>query len=227
MKKSSYIIILLFLLQFVNAQIHEIGIFAGGSNFIGDVGPTTYIHPKQPAFGILYKWNVNPRYAWRASVMQSKILARDINSDNTARKQRNYNFVNNITEFSAGLEFNWFDFNLHNADLITTPYIFSGLNYFRYDNLYVNNGQYQNAGKSGAIALPIYAGVKVKIANQFVLGAEVGARYTFIDDLDGSNSKSDNFKYLSFGNPNSNDWYVFSGLTLTYTFGNKPCYCNE
>jgi hypothetical protein len=28
--------------------------------------------------------------------------------------------------------------------------------------------------------------------------------------------------YLKFGNINNNDWYVFSGLTLTYTFGEKP-----
>jgi hypothetical protein len=26
-------------------------------------------------------------------------------------------------------------------------------------------------------------------------------------------------KPLQFGNINNNDWYVFSGLTLTYTFG--------
>jgi hypothetical protein len=28
--------------------------------------------------------------------------------------------------------------------------------------------------------------------------------------------------YLKFGNINNNDWYVFSGLTLTYTFGENP-----
>ncbi|MDX1317352.1 MAG: DUF6089 family protein, partial [Xanthomarina gelatinilytica] len=22
-----------------------------------------------------------------------------------------------------------------------------------------------------------------------------------------------------------NDWYMFTGVTLTYTFGRKPCYC--
>ncbi len=37
-----------------NAQIHEVGVFIGGSNFIGDVGPTTYVSPNEPAFGLLY-----------------------------------------------------------------------------------------------------------------------------------------------------------------------------
>ncbi len=95
-----------------NAQIHEIGVFAGGSNFIGDVGSTQYIAPKDPAIGILYKWNKNPRYSWRFSVTQSKIKGIDANSDLNSRQERDYTFQNTITEFSGGFEFNWFDFNL-------------------------------------------------------------------------------------------------------------------
>ena len=33
--------------------------------------------------------------------------------------------------------------------------------------------------------------------------------------------------FKKFGNTNNKDWYVFTGFTLTYTFGNKPCYCRE
>ncbi|MNL28629.1 hypothetical protein D3C87_1502800 [compost metagenome] len=70
-------------------------------------------------------------------------------------------------------------------------------------------------------------GIKSNITPHFIIGAEVGARYTFTDDLDGSNPSNDNLKSLRFGNLNNNDWYVFSGITLTYTFGQKPCYCAE
>jgi hypothetical protein len=45
------------------------------------------------------------------------------------------------------------------------------------------------------------------------------------DNLDGSNPKNKNLAPLRFGDINSKDWYVFSGFTLTFTFGNKPCYC--
>jgi hypothetical protein len=30
-----------------------------------------------------------------------------------------------------------------------------------------------------------------------------------------------------FGNINNNDWYVFTGLTISFTFGDLPCYCKE
>ena len=40
-----------------SAQIHEAGIFVGGSNYIGDIGPTNYILPSNFAGGIIYKYN--------------------------------------------------------------------------------------------------------------------------------------------------------------------------
>lgn len=227
MRKIASLLIVLFLIQTANAQIHEIGVFGGGSNFIGDVGPTTFVYPKQPALGIIYKWNRNPRYSWRFSAMYSKVKARDAKSDIAARRSRDYNFSNPITEFSAGLEFNFFDFNLHNTGVFGTPYLYSGLSYFTSDNLYVLNDQYNKDGRSSGMAIPIVGGYKMKITHNLVLGLEAGARYTFKDDIDGSFPEDNKYTSLKFGNTNSKDWYVFSGFTLTYTFGVKPCYCPD
>ena len=70
-------------------------------------------------------------------------------------------------------------------------------------------------------------GYKTSFRDNIVLGLEIGARYTFTDAIDGSNPVKDkkDFDSLKFGNINSNDWYMFMGITLTYTFGQKPCYC--
>jgi len=70
-------------------------------------------------------------------------------------------------------------------------------------------------------------GIKSKITNHLVLGLETGARYTFTDNLDGSNPKNKNFETLKFGNLNNKDWYIFTGFTLTYTFGKNPCFCSD
>ena len=219
--------LLLFPFLAIQAQIHEIGVFVGGSNFIGDVGPTTYISPNEPAIGLLYKWNKSPRHSYRFSYTQSKITANDLDSEEAGRNQRGYRFENSIREFSAGVEFNFFDFNLHELRTKITPYVYSGLSYVHYEGLFVVNGTTRLDRNHGTIAIPIILGIKSNITPNFVLGLEVGARYTYADDIDGSNPKNDNLKNLQFGNVNNNDWYVFSGLTLTYTFGNKPCYCVE
>lgn len=227
---NRYFIILFLFFGFtsLNAQIYEAGIFLGGANYIGDIGPTTYVAPNEFAYGVLFKWNRTPRHSWRISYTQSKITADDSDSDMNSRVQRNYDFENNLKVISAGLEFNFFVFNLHETTPQFTPYVYSGLSYLKYDALYFSSpNQLQIDRNRGAIAIPMTVGVKAKVLQHFVLGLEVNMNYAFVDDLDGSNSVNENFAHLQFGNVNSNDWYVFTGLTLTYTFGKKPCYCSE
>ncbi|TDD96502.1 type IX secretion system protein PorG [Flavobacterium cellulosilyticum] len=216
-------IILLLSFCITNAQIHEIGGFAGGSNYIGDVGSTTYISPNKPVLGLFYKWNKSPRLAYRFALTGAYISGYDKNSKEPSRNLRGYNFTNSIKEVSLGLEFNFFDFNLHDPKRKFTPYVFSGLNYLRYHEAYVSTNINTKRETSGSLAIPIHLGVKTNVLPHFILAFEVGARYTLTDNLDGSNPKDESL--LKFGNINNNDWYVFSGLTLSYTFGNKPCYC--
>ncbi len=209
------------------SQIHEVGVFLGGSNYIGDIGPTTHIAPNKLALGLLYKWNKSPRHSYRIAYMQSNITSNDLDSKEASRNLRGYRFENNIKEVSLGLEFNFFDFNLHQIGNKTTPYVYSGVSYTRYSSLFFINGEEKTNSRRGTIAIPMTIGIKSKLNRSFILGLEVGARYTFADDLDGSKTKNQNLSHLNFGNINNNDWYVFSGVTLTYTFGEKPCYCAD
>ena len=227
MNKIFSLFLCLFLTVSAQSQIHELGVFLGGSNYIGDVGSTTYIAPNEPAIGLLYKWNKSPRHSWRVSYSQTKIAADDLDSKEPGRNQRGYRFENNVKEVSLGLEFNFFEFNLHELGHKITPYVFSGISYFRHDELYVLSGETQKDKKGNSFAIPVTIGVKSSITPRLILAAEVGVRATLMDNLDGSNPKNENWKPLRFGNLNNNDWYVFSGVTLTYTFGQKPCYCAE
>jgi hypothetical protein len=228
MNKILVVVLSLFFYLTSNAQINEIGVFAGGSNFIGDVGTTQYIHPNSPALGLIYKWNKTPRHSWRFSLIRSKITAKDVESDDLRRQLRGYEFENTITELSGGIEFNFFDFNITNPlERKFTPYVFTGLNVSFYDSLFYKYGLAEFDSKQKTLALPIILGVKSNLTSNFVLGLEIGARYTYADDIDGSLPRNESWQPIQFGNQNNNDWYVFSGITLTYTFGNKPCFCAE
>ena len=224
MKKIFIIFLSLFSLTNLQAQIHEIGVFLGGSNYIGDIGPTTYINPNEPAIGILYKWNKSPRHSYRISYVQSQISSRDFDSKEASRYERGFNLENDVKELSLGLEFNFFDFNLHEGQPKLTPYVASGLSYF-FDSFTLTNdfADVKITGRSRrkkSIAIPMIVGLKATVMPQFILAIEAGARYSQSDNMDGSFNEK-------FGNINNNDWYVFSGLTLTYTFGEKPCYCAD
>jgi hypothetical protein len=68
-------------------------------------------------------------------------------------------------------------------------------------------------------------GLKYRFYDNYILSIELGARYTFSDKIDGNNVSDDYLNY-NFGNINNNDWYMFTKINLTYTFGRNPCYCN-
>ena len=209
------------------SQINELGVFVGGVNYIGDVGPTSYISPNEPAIGILYRWNRSPRHSYRFSYSQGSLTSNDKDSVVPSRNLRGFSFKNSVKEFSAGLEFNFLDFDLHDSKTKISPYVYSGISYFIYDEIYILNNKSNKDYQSSTFAIPMIVGLKGRFFENFIIGAEVGLRYSFTDNLDGSNPKNDNFETLRFGNLNSNDWYVFTGLTLTYTFGQNPCFCSE
>ncbi len=226
------ILILLFSFSFSFGQIHEFGVFLGGANAIADVGSEYYINPNTFAIGGLYKWNRSPRHSYRVSAMYSNLRGSDSKSNESRRSIRDYSFKNEIKELTAGMEFTFWDFDLHdkhNYAVKTTPYLFTGLSYFNYKALALNTAnEIESYDTHNSLAIPMVVGVKSAVTKQFIIGVEIGVRYTFTDDLDGSNpvKEKKDIESLKFGNINSNDWYVFSGITLTYTFGKNPCFCN-
>lgn len=211
------------------SQTYEVGAFFGGSNYIGDVGKTNYIAPNSPVFGFLGKWNRSPRHSFRASVSFTNLKADDNDSDDERRKERGLSFENNIIEVSGGLEFTFWEFSMYSGKPAHTPYLYTGITYFWYDSLYRSAvDEISDYDADSSLAIPMVLGYKATLGTNFVIAAEIGARYTFTDNIDGSNPKDnigDN-ENIRFGNINNNDWYVFTGITLTYTFGRKPCYCN-
>ena len=228
----------------LNAQYHEIGAFLGGSNYIGDIGPTRYISPNNSAFGLLYKWNLTTRYSLRAGINLSKIKSSDYDTGDLNRFKRGYKFDNTINEGVLGIEFNFIDFNLHNGKPVYTPYTFFGLSYFRFNRIGftppikspINYRDTLNDSQTyydSNMAIPIILGIKMNPNPLWVIGLEIGVRYTLTDAIDGSTLSYDSSidpkdpTNPEFGNIGNNDWYVFTGLTISFTFGDLPCYCKE
>lgn len=213
----------------MSSQTYEIGGFLGAANYIGDVGKTTFIAPKTSVFGGIFKWNRSPRHSFRGTILFGKIEGDDNQSKDPRRKERGYKFENSLNEVTVGLEYTFWEFSMYSGQAAQTPYLFTGISYLGYNSLIKNNNDLIiKDSNASTLAIPMIVGYKTTLGQNFVLAAEIGARYAFTDNLDGSNPKkaSENQDDVSFGNINNNDWYVFTGITLTFTFGRKPCYCN-
>lgn len=226
MKINPFTILLLLLTYALNAQTYEVGLLAGGSNYIGDVGRDNYIYPNELALGVAAKYNISSRYSYRASVLWANLSGDDTESGNSSRQERGYRFDNRVLEATLGMEFNFLEFNLHDFSRPVTPYIFGGVSYVSYKNMFFISSVAEDSGNKSTFAIPFGLGVKAKVGDRLVVAGEVTARYAFTDNLDGNNPDQDalDLGAVKFGNTFSHDWYVFSGVVITYTFGKKPCY---
>lgn len=220
MKKRFLILILIASISCsVSAQSHEIGVFLGGSNYIGDIGNDFLILPNNIAAGAIYKLDLSTRYALRAQYTYAKISGDDLESKNSYRKYRGLSFSNSIHEFAAGIEFNFFDYDLSELGRTNTPYIIVEAAVSNYDT--------REDGRTFNFTLPVGLGFKGRISYNVAYAIETSFRYTFKDDIDGyyNGAQYQNGigldglpTYKTIDNSNTNDWYVFTGITLTYVF---------
>ena len=221
------------------AQSNEFGLFAGGSNYIGDIGPERYIKPNNFMGGFIYKYNLNAQMALRATYTYSQLSSKDEKSKNSARQERNMKFTNSINELAVGIEYSFLRYNFTYFKQNQTPYLLLELAVFNYG--FINNPTtaIENSdggtsiietdsddytyGRKTSVAIPFGVGYKLRIGRDVAMAFEIRATYTFTDGIDynyygeGSNKNSS----LEFGNPNTNDWYVFTGISMVYAFG-KP-----
>jgi hypothetical protein len=221
MKYIKVVILGLLFSTTLQAQLlNEIGFFVGGSNYSGDIGKETYIAPNRLAGSLVYKRNLNNRISLRSTFSYYDIAAADKNSNNEGRRLRNYNFSNPITELALGLEINYWDYDITSHHNTYTPYIVVEFAGMYYDTVSSEVNHELNYTNKISYAIPFGVGFKSKIANRISYAVEVRAQYTFEDDLDYNHP---DISSLQFGNPTTNDWYFFSGVSLAYSFGRPPC----
>ena len=129
-----------------------------------------------------------------------------------------------------GIDFNFLEFDIKSDDLQMTPYIHSGFSFLRFNALQypIGNNIAKKYATESTFSIPITIGYKIKALRDFIVGFEISAKHSFTDNLDGSFPQYENmelYSQKSFGSNLSQDWYVFTGITLTYSFGFEPCYC--
>ena len=221
MKKSILVIIFISLTSLLSGQVYEAGLSIGGTNYVGDIGRTNYIYPNQIAGAVFFKYNWNPRIAVKATYSFLPIKANDLDADTDFRRDRGLKFSNTINELAVGIEYNFYEYNLSEPGKTWTPYILLELAAF--DSKYIS-GQtlpmeyiYQN---KTSFAVPFGVGFKSKLSGAFAFSLEAKFRYTFEDDLDYTTPNITDLDFEDTGN----DWYMFTGFSLIYTFGRPACY---
>ncbi len=173
----------------------EVGLFGGGSYYIGDINPSMHFAMTKPAYGAVVRLNLNSRWAVRLGGYRGEVTG----DDNTAKvvSGRELSFESNITDISGVVEFNFFNYVTGSTRNVLTPYIFGGIGVFFFEpkangaSLRELGTEGQNIGFDGRspyetmqIAFPFGLGFKYSLNKRLGLAFEWGLRKTLTDYLD-------------------------------------------
>jgi hypothetical protein len=221
MKNSILFIVFVSFSSIFLGQVYEVGFSVGGTNYIGDIGRTNYIYPNNLSGAAFFKYNWNPRIALRATYSYLPISGNDKNADTDIKQNRGFNFSNIINELAIGMEYNFYEYEISSEDKSWTPYILIELAGFNYKTVQSEPqpGSYIYTNKN-SFAIPFGVGFKSRLSGKIAYSFETKFRYTFEDDIDYS---TDRIASLNFGGT-GNDWYVYTGFSIIYTFGRPSCY---
>jgi opacity protein-like surface antigen len=179
----------------------EIGVFFGGAYYIGDLNPTGHFKNSKFAYGGMYRFNVHSRLAIRANFTYGNVLGDDVHATIAVNKNRNLSFKSEIYEGAAGIEFNYFPFQIGHSKYKATPYLLAEIGLFHMNPKTKYNGDWielQPIGTEGQgtslnqnsqyrktqFVIPLGLGFRVSLSDRVSFGLEYGIRKTFTDYLD-------------------------------------------
>lgn len=111
----------------------EVGVFMGTSYYIGDLNQN-HFELAQPAFGLIYRNNLNRRFTLKASAWSGELRGSDkLNIVDTSKINRNLHFRSPIMELSGQIEFNFFEYETGSSRHPFSPFIFTGISFFKHN----------------------------------------------------------------------------------------------
>lgn len=178
-----------------NFRQRELGIFLGGSYYIGDINPIKHFAFVKPAAGLFFRYTTNYRYAFRFGFNYGSLTASDSKSSNPDQLLRNTNFRTKLYELHAISEFNFVEYRIGHNKHYFTMFIFAGLSGFHFKpegDVGLGWQELQPLRTEGQkkpyrlyqISVPFGVGFKYNLWDFMGIGLEWGPRKTFTDYID-------------------------------------------
>lgn len=179
----------------------EIGVYGGGSYYIGDLNPNKHFINSEPGFGLVYRYNYSTRHALRITAFYGNIYGDDAEGNSLSQINRNLNFKSSILELAVGYEINLFKYRIKDMRYPISPYFFYQFAYTRINPKTEYNGNdvaLQPLGTEGQgtdastknnyslnqFTVPLGIGIKMNLCKRVAVSFEYGIRKTFTDYLD-------------------------------------------
>jgi len=213
MRKLLFVILLLIPGVFACAQRNaNFGLIGGVSYYMGDVNPSRHFYNPSYALGVIYRININPRYAVRGNAYYTTLSGSDedfpqlLHPDHY-RYLLPVSFTTSLLDMNVQGEFNFLPFTPNVGKFDWTPYISAGLGFSMALSTDVAAGHH--------LTLPFGIGAKLNLSKKISTGIEWSFRKTFTDLVDGLENPTEVQSLI-----HNNDWYSYLGVFITYKFFN-------
>lgn len=224
MKKTLIILVALIIGSYTNTfaqKTVDIGVFGGGSYYLGDVNTYKQFYSLEKSYGVVFRVNFDKRYSLKVTAISGRLSGSDLDFDNPFQQMRAHQFSTGITDFAALVEFNFFDFSTKDPKYIGTPYINGGIGAVIAPDISTQT----------TLTIPFGVGMKFRLGKYLSFGGEWTMRKTFTDALDQLDAHyfagegSGAFTNKQKTQLQSDDWYSFAGIFLTFTLYGKTTTC--
>lgn len=178
----------------------ELGFMVGGSYYIGDLNQRHFNHTNL-AGQLLYRYNINARFAYRLNFTYGKIEGYDSEQKEAVLRNRNLSFQSHLFELGSGIEITYFPFEIGNKKYKGTAYLLAEFSLTRINPLTEfqgemvelqplgTEGQGTSLGTRGKysrvqLGIPLAVGARISLSENVGLNIEYGIRLLFTDYLD-------------------------------------------
>lgn len=180
------------------ASKSEMGPMIGGSYYTGELNRMGHFKQMNLAAGLIFRYNINPRLAFRANAFYGNVQGDDKLGKTDFAKNRNLSFKSMILEVAAGVEFNYYQYQMSNREHGITTYMFVEVAGFYMNPKANDQGTWvalQPLGTEGQgngkkrypltqLSIPFGLGVKFNLGKGVAMSFEYGLRLTFTDYID-------------------------------------------
>ena len=188
----------------------DIGLFIGAAQYWGDLNSGRIINSPDVAGGLIYRYNIDKRYAVRFNANYTSISANDVTN-------RNYGSMEaSILNFALLGEFNFLPIETKDEDDRNAMFLTAGIGY-----------SYGIKLSPSHFCIPFGFGYKHYLTDKLGLTLDIGFRKTFTDEIDGVYYRENSVDIQTQNKTlfNNNDWYTFAGISITYKFFNARTIC--
>lgn len=181
----------------------EVGLYGGGSYYIGDLNPRTHFKYSKLAYGGIFRYNLSTRHSLRFTAMYGNVAGRDADSSDPFQQNRNLEFKTHLFELGFGVELTLFKYRINDMKYPISPYFFYQFAYTRINpkaELDGNEfalqplgtegqgtglvGTKRNAYSLNQFTVPLGIGLKFNLRSRIAVSIEYGIRKTFTDYID-------------------------------------------